>query len=143
MSGEMLPIQRLDILRAACCVAGIDGEANEAEAAVLKRLAREVGVGKASLDAMVERAETDSTFHEEQFKVLEFEPKTTMATLLEVALADGQLSESEADVLRILAGRLKIEPAMFERLLAEVQRWTVSVTRFFCRRSLFGEFGLS
>lgn len=122
MSDEMLPIQRLDILRAACCVAGIDGEANEAEAAVLKRLAREVGVGKASLDAMVERAETDSTFHEEQFKVLEFEPKTTMATLLEVALADGQLSESEADVLRILAGRLKIEPAMFERLLAEVQR---------------------
>ena len=122
MSDEMLPIQRLDILRAACCVAGIDGSANEAQAVVLKRLAREVGVGKASLNAMIERAETDNTFHEEQFKVLEFEPKTTMATLLEVALADGELSASEADVLRILAGRLKIDSAMFEQLLSEVQR---------------------
>ena len=122
MSDEMLPIQRLDILRAACCVAGIDGSANEAQAVVLKRLAREVGVGKASLNAMIERAETDNTFHEEQFKVLEFEPKTTMATLLEVALADGELSASEADVLRILARRLKIDSAMFEQLLSEVQR---------------------
>ena len=121
MSDNMLPIQRLDILRAACCVAGIDGDANEAQAAVLKRLAREVGVGKASLDAMIERAESDKTFHEEQFKVLEFEPKTTMAILLEVALADGQLSASEADVLRILAGRLKIDSGMFEQLLNEVQ----------------------
>jgi uncharacterized tellurite resistance protein B-like protein len=121
MSDDMLPIQRLDILRAACCVAGIDGNANEAQAAVLKRLAREVGVGKASLDAMIDRAETDDSFHEEQFKVLEFEPKTTMATLLEVALADGELSESEADVLRILAGRLKIDPTMFDQLLNEVR----------------------
>lgn len=121
MSDEMLPIQRLDILRAACCVAGIDGSANDAEAAVLKRLAREVGVGKASLNAMIERAETDETFHEEQFKVLEFEPKTTMATLLEVALADGELSDSEADVLRILAGRLHIDAAMFDQLLVEVR----------------------
>ena len=121
MSDEMLPIQRLDILRAACCVAGIDGDANEAQAAVLSRLAREVGVGKASLGAMIERAETDKTFHEEQFKVLEFEPKTTMATLLEVALADGELSDSEEDVLRILAGRLKIDLAMFEQLLNQVR----------------------
>ena len=121
MSDEMLPIQRLDILRAACCVAGIDGNANEAQAAVLKRLAREVGVGKASLDAMIERAEADKTFHEEQFKVLEFEPKTTMATLLQVALADGNLSDSEANVLRILAGRLHIESTMFEQLLDEVR----------------------
>jgi tellurite resistance protein len=121
MSDEMLPIQRLDILRAACCVAGIDGDANEAQAAVLNRLAREVGVGKASLGAMIERAETDKTFHEEQFKVLEFEPKTTMATLLEVALADGELSASEADVLRILAGRLKIDSGMFEQLLDQVR----------------------
>ncbi len=121
MSDEMLPIQRLDILRAACCVAGIDGEANDAQAAVLKRLAREVGVGKASLGAMIERAETDATFHQEQFKVLEFEPKTTMATLLEVALADGELSDPEADVLRILAGRLHIDPAMFDQLLDEVR----------------------
>ena len=89
MSDEMLPIQRLDILRAAC--------------------------------AMIERAETDKTFHEEQFKVLEFEPKTTMATLLEVALADGELSASEADVLRILAGRLKIDSGMFEQLLDQVR----------------------
>jgi tellurite resistance protein len=121
MSDEMLPIQRLDILRAACCVAGIDGDANEAQAAVLNRLAREVGVGKASLGAMIERAETDKTFHEAQFKVLEFEPKTTMATLLEVALADGELSASEADVLRILAGRLKIDSGMFEQLLDQVR----------------------
>jgi tellurite resistance protein len=44
-----------------------------------------------------------------------------MATLLEVALADGELSASEADVLRILAGRLKIDSGMFEQLLDQVR----------------------
>ncbi len=121
MSDEMLPIQKLDILRAACCVAGIDGEANEAQTAVLERLAKEVGVGKASLSAMIERAETDQTFHEEQFKVLKFEPKVTMATLLEVALADGELSEPEINVLRILGGRVGMADQTFDELVVALK----------------------
>ena len=122
MSDEMLPIQKLDILRAACCVAGIDGEANEAQTVVLNRLASEVGVGKASLEAMIARAETDQSFHEEQFKVLKFEPKTTMATLLEVALVDGEISAAETDVLRILAGRLEMDGDLFEELISKVSQ---------------------
>ena len=40
---------KVELLRAACCVAGIDGEIDEAEFAVLKKLADDVGVGDASL----------------------------------------------------------------------------------------------
>lgn len=117
----MMPIQKLDVLRAACCVAGIDGKVSEPERAILDRMGREVGVGKASLQAMVERAQRDPEFHKEQFRILKFDPTSTMSTLLEVALADKKLSDAEIDVLRILGDKLKVKPEHFDELIAAVR----------------------
>jgi len=57
-------MRQVELLRAACCVAGVDGHASDAEQLILQRLADEAGVGAASLSAMIELAETDEQFYE-------------------------------------------------------------------------------
>lgn len=116
----MTPMQKVDVLRAACCVAGIDGKPNEAERVVIDKLAAEVGVGAASLQAMVDRGATDPSFHEEQFRVLKADPKQAMAALLEVAMADGKVTENEVGVLRALSGKLNVPEEVFEQLMTSV-----------------------
>ncbi len=112
-------MRQVDILRAACCVAGVDGHSSDAEQRILKRLAAEAGVGAASLSAMIERAETDKRFYAEQFRVLTFDPKETMQLLFRVALADGDLAKEEAVVLKRLAQRLELPPAQFDAWLKQ------------------------
>jgi tellurite resistance protein len=118
----MTPMQRVDILRAACCVAGIDGDITEAENAVISKLAKEAGVGRASLEAMMDRGATDPNFHQDQFRVLKEDPQESMAALLEVAMADGQLSDSESEVLRALSRKLSITSEVFDQLISAVNQ---------------------
>ncbi len=113
----MTPMQKVDILRAACCVAGIDGPPDQFERAVIDKLAAEVGVGKASLEAMIARGVTDPNFHQEQFQILKSDPQESMQALLTVALVDGNISEKEKDVLHSLASRLGISSELFEQLI--------------------------
>ena len=116
----MTPMQKVDVLRAACCVAGTDGMPNEAERAVIDKLAADVGVGRASLEAMIERGATDPQFYQEQFCVLKSDPQESMAALLEIAIADGSLSDQEAFVLRALSEKLSIPTDVFDQLMANV-----------------------
>ena len=118
----MIPMQRVDVLRAACCVAGIDGMPNESEKAVIDKLAAEVGVGKASLDAMIDRSATDPDFHQEQFRVLNADPQGSMAALLEVSMADGSISDEEVSVLRSLAEKLSVPGDVFEQIMASARK---------------------
>ncbi len=115
----MEAMRKVEVLRAACCVAGVDGATSDAERRVLQRLADEVGVGEASLRAMIERAEEDRSFFEQQFKVLKAEPKATMQLLFRVAVADGDLKRSEATVLKGLATRLDVTPEQFDSWLKQ------------------------
>ena len=117
----MTPMQKVDILRAACCVAGFDGDISDAERTVIQKLASEVGVGKASLEAMISRGLSDKKFHEEQFRVLKSEPQQSMAALLEVAMADGGISDGETQVLRSLSQKLEISPEIFDQLIINVE----------------------
>ena len=117
----MTPVEKVALLRAACCVAGIDKEITAPEEAVIRRLAADVGVGKASLQAMMDRANTDPDFYKEQFTAFKSEPQETMAGLLEVAMADGQISDAEVTVLGELANRLDIPPAVFQELVQRVR----------------------
>ena len=64
----------MEILKAACCVAGLDGQVCEKELPILKQLAERVGVGKASLEAMMDRAVSDRGFYEEQLSFLSSSP---------------------------------------------------------------------
>lgn len=118
----MTPMQKVDILRAACCVAGQDGEINAAERVVIDKLANEVGVGKASLEAMVARGVRDPNFHKEQFRVLKSDPQETMAALLEVAMADGEINPGEKQVLQALSEKLDVSPELFEQLMVNVSK---------------------
>lgn len=118
----MTPMQRVEVLRAACCVAGIQGDVSEQEKSLLDKIAREVGVGKASLTAMIERATSDHSFHEQQFKILKEDPQQCLATVLEVALADGNVSDEEQTVLRSLADNLNVPTNVFDDLMNKVEK---------------------
>ena len=112
---------KVEILRAACCVAGANGESSDAERQMLDRLARDAGVGLASLEAMISRACSDQNFCNEQFRVLKADPKDAVAALLEVAMADGTIEDSEAEILKILAGRLDVGDQVFDALLLKAR----------------------
>ncbi len=116
----MTPLQKVDLLRAACCVAGCDSETTSAERQLIDRLAKDIGVGGASVNAMIARAQTDPEFHRLQFQVMKKDPSQTMAILLEVAMADGKLSNAEIDVLRGLSSNLEVAPAVFDELLSKI-----------------------
>ena len=117
----MTPLEQVALLRAACCVAGIDREISAPEEAIIRRLASEAGVGKASLDAMMDRATSDQEFYKEQFRAFKSDPQQTMAGLLEVAMADGQINDEEVRVLGELASRLEIPAAVFQELIQRVR----------------------
>ena len=116
----MTPLQKVDLLRAACCVAGCDSETTTAERQLIDRLAKAVGVGTASVNAMIARAQSDPEFHRLQFQVMKSDSSQTMAILLEVALADGKLSAAEINVLRGLSENLGVSPAVFDELLSKI-----------------------
>ena len=103
------------------CVAGADGESTEAERAVLNRLAKETGVGLASLEAMVSRACNDEKFCNEQFRVLKADPKEAMAVLLDIAIADGTIDEKEVGILKVFAGKLNVPADIFDLLLQKAR----------------------
>ena len=115
----MTPTQKVEVLRACCCVAGASGGATDRENVIVKRLAGEVGVGRASLNAMIDRAESDPEFYKEKFRVLKGDPQETMVLLLQVAMADGVIEDSETKVLRELAANLEVPTPVFEELLTK------------------------
>jgi len=111
----------VDMLRAACCIAGLDKEIHDKEHVMLKKLAKEVGVGEVSLNAMIDRAANDSDFYQEQFRILKAEPEKTMRRLFAVAVSDGQVTMEERVILRFFADRLKVDEAQFEKFLAQAE----------------------
>lgn len=118
----MNPTEQVEVLRASCCVAGADSNCDPAELEILKRLARQVGVGKASFDAMMNRAVSDPNFHKEQFRILKNSPHEAMSILLDVAMADLQVDVQEATVLKNLANNLELTPTDFDQLVQEATK---------------------
>ncbi len=116
-------MRRVEILRAACCVAGADLTIAEAEKPLLDRLAQEAGVGFASLEAMMERATQNEDFYREQFRVLSADPKMTMTLLYKVAISDRQLDLQEIKILKFLATQLEVSDDQFERWLQQTREF--------------------
>lgn len=110
------PMRDVEVLRAACCVAGLDGEVTENERAVLDRLADNAGVGRVSLEAMIDRARRDQEFYKEQFRVLKADPGETIKALIEVARADGDEHVNERVVIGHFAERLGLSPAQCDAI---------------------------
>lgn len=112
-------MRQVDLLRAACCVAGADGETSDSERRVLQRLANQAGVGAASFSAMIECAETDETFYKTQFRAAVSKPQETLLLLFRMAILDGKLRKEEVVMLKRLSGRIGVEPAQFDEWLQQ------------------------
>lgn len=104
----MTAMGEVEVLRAACCIAGADGEIDAGEAKYLQNLAIKAGVGKASLDAMMDLGSTDDAFRRKQFEVLKSDPVETMKLLFSIALSDGEVTSEERELLSLFAKRLEI-----------------------------------
>jgi tellurite resistance protein len=110
-------VEQVEILRAACCIAGVDGVLTDREEAVLRKLKDHVGVGEASFTAMIEAGKNDPKFYQRLFNMLATEADRTLKTLFAVAASDGDVGEGELEVLRYFADKLGMEPERFEQLL--------------------------
>ena len=117
----MRPMEQVEVLRAACCVAGADGNVSDQERDLILALAEGCGVGDASLQAMIERAQSDCSFCDEQFLILKSDPQESMAILLELAIADSRIDDSEKGMLQSFANRLNVPESVFATLFDKVQ----------------------
>lgn len=118
MDSNMTPAEEVEILRACCCVTGADRKTTPEERVALEGLAKKIGVGRASLDAMIERGESDPEFHERQFAILKSEPTQTMAILLKIALSDQEIDADEVRVIQSLGDNLGVSREIVGQLVA-------------------------
>ena len=118
----MAGFDKLEILRAACCIAGLDRASDERELALLRALAKRAGVGAVSLDAMIESAREDPGAFDSHLEVLTTDADATMRTLFRVAIADGRLGTEERVVLQFFADRLGMEQTRFDQILRAAER---------------------
>jgi len=119
-----MPMTSVEVLRAACCVAGLDGEFDEREVALLRRLAEKAGVGAVSLKAMMDRAASDPNFYQEQFHYISADPRSAMTQIIAVAVADGHLAPDERIILHHFAERLALDERSFDKLLRAAENYT-------------------
>jgi len=110
-------VEQVEILRAACCVAGVDGELSEREERVLRKLKENVGVGEASFKAMIDAGKNDPNYYQRLFNMLSTDPDRTIKSLFVIAASDGEVGDPELNVLRYFAEKLGMEGDRFEELL--------------------------
>jgi tellurite resistance protein len=115
-------LDQVEIVRAACCIASIDGQVSEAEETLLRQLAQQVGVGQMSLKAMMDRAKSDPNFYEKQFQYLHADPDVAMKALFRVAVCDGDMNANERVMLQFFADRLGVDDQRFEQYLAAAEK---------------------
>lgn len=110
-------LDQVEVLRATCCIAGLDGTIGEKERAIFERIAKETGVGAASVAAMIDFARNDPSYYEKQFRFLRKDADASMKTVLRVAVADGKLKPKERAVLEVFAQKLGMSSERFQELL--------------------------
>ncbi len=116
----MMPMEKVEILRACCCITGAGGTTSEQERTVLEKLAGQIGVGQASLQAMISRGETDPDFFREQFQVLKSDPQQTMKILIQSAMSDGELTSAENTMLVELSRNLGMPQQDLQHLMDNI-----------------------
>jgi hypothetical protein len=115
-----------ELFKAVLAVAGIDGKVTRAEQGLLGGLAERVGVGAASLNAMMAAAAREPDLKSKLFSRSMREPVRAMELLVAAARIDGEISEEERQLLLHVAETLKLPPeafaGAFERGLATADR---------------------
>jgi len=113
-----MTILDVEVLRAACCIAGVDQQISEPEMKVLVEMADIVGVGRASLTAMINRARSDPEFYKEQFRMTQKEPDRAIVSLVRVGLADGRMGTRETQLITLFARKVGLAQSRIDQLLA-------------------------
>lgn len=111
-------IEKLDLLKAALAVAAADGEFKPSEMGVVLGLAARVGVGKASLDAMMAAAKRGDSLASNIVMQSPESARTALELLVAEARIDGEITEKERGLLAWLATRLGIKGEEFQAIYA-------------------------
>ena len=117
-----MSMSQVEVLRAACCVAGLDKQITDAEREWIDKLAEIAGVGEASLNAMLQRATEDHGFYQEQFRHLSAEADSSIKMLFLVAMADHDLSLNERVVLQHFADVLGMTQERFDQIYRSAEK---------------------
>ena len=112
----------LEVLKAACCIAGMDEDVGFKERKVLQMLASRAGVTQASFDDMMDQAVEDDDFFEGQLNLLQSNVDDTIKSLFRFAVLDGKLEPREREVLLHLSENLGMTSEHFDQLLEATQR---------------------
>ena len=106
-------LDQVELLQAVIALAAADGTISASERGVLTSLAVRAGVGKASLDAMVERALNDASVRDDLFRRTRSEAERALELLVAMARLDGEITEEERELLVHVTGALNIPTERF------------------------------
>lgn len=110
----MTDLERLNLLKAALAVAAADGVLRRSEMGVIEGLAARVGVGRASLDAMIAAAERGDLSDHHMLIKSETHARTALELLVAEARLDGEIADREREFLVAIGLRLKITGDEFQ-----------------------------
>jgi tellurite resistance protein len=116
-------MEDIELLKAALAVAVADQELKRSEMGVLEGLAKRVGLGSVSFEAMLEAAQTDESFADNILIQSRERARSALELLVGLARIDGLISEEERKVIVRIATSLGITGDEFEKAyLAGIRR---------------------
>jgi len=107
-------LEKLELVKAALAVAAADGEIRRSEMGVVMGLAARVGLGQASLDAMLASAERGDSLAYDIVMRSEKSARTALELLVAEARIDGEITEKERGLIAWIGTRLGIKGDAFQ-----------------------------
>jgi tellurite resistance protein len=112
-----------ELLKAALAVAVADGRLQRSEMGVVEGLAKRIGLGQVSFEAMLEAAQNDPSFADDILIQPKAKARSALELLVGLARIDGLISDEEREVIARIATSLGITGDEFEKVyLAGIQR---------------------
>ncbi len=112
----MANMEELELLKAAIAVALSDGELRRSEKGIVEGLALRIGVGRASLDAMIDAARQDDSTADNILILSKERARSAFELLVAEARIDGDISNEERAVLVRIAMALGITGDAFQAI---------------------------
>lgn len=112
----MTNTEQVELLRAAIAVAMADGTLSRSEKGVVEGLARRVGVGKVSLDAMLDTAQADDSIADNILIRSKKRARVALELLVAQARIDGEISDEERSLLVRIAMSLSFTTDEFQSI---------------------------
>ena len=112
----MRNIEELELLKAALAVAVADGEIRRSEMGVVEGLAMRLGVGRASLEAMLEAAQKDDSTADNILIRSKERARRALELLVAQARIDGKISAEERSVIVRIATSLNLAGGEFQSI---------------------------